>query len=79
MIYTGLFGSIFRIRLVWTQADFSSRWENVFPYTKGARSRRPMLDAASHCVTYSFDIQRFRVTPHKLRAKAPETGSVRQS
>ena len=77
MIYTDLFASIFRVRLMWAQADFSSRWENVSPYTKEARSSQPMLDTASHCVTYSFDIQQFRVIPHNLWAKAPETGSVR--
>lgn len=66
MIYTDLFESLFKICLVWAQADFSSRWENVFPYTQEARFRWPMLDAASHCVTYSFDMQHFRVILHKL-------------
>jgi len=79
MIYTDLFESIFRICSVWAQADFSSRWENVFPYSKEERSRQPRLDAASHCVPYSFDILHFRVILRKLKAKAPERSSVRQS
>lgn len=77
MIYRDLFESRFRIGLVWAQADFSSRWENIFPYTEEARSRQPMLDAASHA--HVFDTRHFSVIPHKSWAKAPGTGSVRQS
>lgn len=63
---------------MWARLIFHTDGKSVFPYTKEARCRQPLLDAASHGVTHNFTTQHFKGILLELWAKALETGTVRR-